>query len=204
MRNMKLLLGIACGIIFSSRLAAQEIAAPATLQPGDTLRITVLNRPELTGAFGIGSDGAIRHPLYRTAVVAGIPLNEVERRVGEALDRFLSSPQFVVEPLLRVSVGGEVRRPGLFALPPETTLAQAVALAGGVTEAGRVDRILLLRGGTSEYLDLSSAHGGLAQSLIHSGDQLYVRRRGSVFRDYVAPAASVVAALGTVLRLLIN
>ena len=41
-----------------------------------------------------------------------------------------------MEPLVRVAVSGEVTRPRVFAVRPETTIGEAVARAGGVTQDG--------------------------------------------------------------------
>lgn len=180
----------------------QSEATPATsLRPGDAVRITVWRQPELSGEFAIAEDGTIMHPLYRELVVTEMPLDLARSRVHEFLTRLESNPQFVVEPLLRVSVGGEVRQPSLYRLSPETSIAQAVAMAGGATERGRMDHVRLFRNGEELTVDLTSPQAGLAQEPIRSGDQLYVDRRTSVFRDYIAPAGGIVAALATLLNI---
>jgi polysaccharide export outer membrane protein len=164
------------------------------LRPGDAIRVTVWRNPELSGEFAIQENGTLAHPLLRDVVVTGVPLATVEGRVRERLARLESNPQFVIEPLVRITVGGEVRQPGLLRLPPGTTLSEAVALAGGVTERGRLSRVRLVRGSVVERVDLATPSAGWAQRGIHSGDQIFVERRTSVFRDYIAPAASVTSA----------
>ena len=182
--------------------ATAQTADGATLQPGDSVRVAVWNRPELSGSFFVAADGTIRHPLYSAVVVTGVPLGTAQTRVAEVVRRYQANPQMVMEALLRVSVGGEVRRPGLYVLPAETTLAQAVALAGGLTETGRTTRARLLRGGAETRIDLSSAETALAP--IRSGDQIYVERRVNVFREYIAPAGGLVAALAALANLAVN
>jgi protein involved in polysaccharide export with SLBB domain len=173
------------------------------LRPGDVLRVTVWRNPELTGEFAIARDGTLSHPLYRDVVVAGLDLAGAEARLRDLLSGLESNPRFVIEPLLRVSVGGEVRQPSLYRLPPETSIAEAVALAGGATERGRLEAVRLFRGGAEIRVDLTRPEAGLAQDPIRSGDQIFVDRRVSVFREYIAPAASVVAAAAALLRLVI-
>jgi protein involved in polysaccharide export with SLBB domain len=182
-------------------LAAPPLAAQSSssgdliLRPGDVVRVTVWRSAELSGEFAITGDGTLAHPLYRDVVVGGVDVATAEQRIRQLLSGLESNPRFVVQPLLRVSLGGEVRQPSLYTLPPETSIAQAVAMAGGATERGRLDRVRLLRGGGEVRVDLTDPQGGWAQSLIRSGDQLFVERRVSVFRDYIAPAGSIVAAL---------
>jgi protein involved in polysaccharide export with SLBB domain len=134
-------------------------------------------------------------------VVAGLDVPGAESRIREVLAGLESNPRFVIQPLLRVSVGGEVRQPSLYTLPPETSIAEAVALAGGATERGRMDRVRLFRDGAEFRVDLTEPQGGLAQAPIRSGDQIFVQRRVSVFRDYIAPAGSITAALASIISL---
>lgn len=188
----------------ASGLPAQENGGGTVLRPGDAVRITVWRQPELSGEFTISESGTITHPLYRELVVTGMPMDDARRRVHDYLAQLESSPQFVVEPLLRVSVGGEVRQPSLYRLSPETSIAEAVAMAGGATERGRMERVRLFRGGEVLAVDLTSPQAGLAQEAIRSGDQIFVDRKTSLFRDFVAPAGGIVAALATLLNILIR
>ena len=188
-------------LLLSSPALAQGTDAPS-LQPGDTVRVTVWNRPELSGSFLVGGDGTIRHPLFSTVVVAGVPVAAAQGRVAAVVARYQANPQIVVDALFRVAVGGEVRRPGLYSLPPETSIAQVVALAGGVTEAGRARDVRLLRGGVETRIDLAAPATALAP--IRSGDQIFVERRTNVFREYIAPVGGLVAALAAVANLIVN
>jgi polysaccharide biosynthesis/export protein len=190
--------------------SAQSAPRPAagveatSLRPGDVLRVTVWRNQELSGEFVIASDGSIAHPLYRELRVAGMTPAAVEERMHEFLVRFEASPRFVVEPLFRVSVGGEVRQPNLYSLPVHTTIAEAVALAGGVTERGRLDRVRLIRGNEEIWVDLTQPDHGLAQSAVRSGDQLFVARRVNIWREYITPAGSIASAIISLANLLIR
>lgn len=184
-------------------LLAQAEAAVG-LQPGDAVRVTVWRSAELSGEFEIVGDGTIAHPLYRGVRVTGVPQAELEGRVRERLLQFETNPQFVVEPLYRVAVGGEVRQPSLYSLRPEVTVLQAVARAGGLSERGRLDRVHLVRDGTLTILDLADPGSETSRLTVRSGDQIYVQRRRDVFREVVAPIASVVAAITSVYRALSN
>jgi protein involved in polysaccharide export with SLBB domain len=186
-------------------VAAQSAAGESlVLRPGDVVRVTVWRNPELTGEFAIARDGTLAHPLYRDVVVGGLDVVAAESRLRDLLSQLETNPRFVMEPLLRVSVGGEVRQPSLYTLPPETSIAEAVALAGGATERGRMDRIRLFRDGREHRVDLTSREGGLAQAPVRSGDQIFVQRRVSIFREYIAPAGSITAALVSLISIAIR
>lgn len=185
-------------LLGTSDLGAQSSPSPEGLNPGDQIRISVWRNPELSGDFTVAANGTITHPLYREVQVTGIPLPTVEERLRTFLTRYTTNPQFVIQPLVKIIVGGEVRSPNVFSVPPETTIAQAVVLAGGVTETGRLDRIRLLRDGQETTVDLSRADSRAASLQIRSGDQILIPRKTNIFRDYVGPAASTVAAIAAI------
>ena len=167
------------------------------------VRITVWRRPELSGDFRIGADSVLRHPLYQQVRLAGLTLRAAQTSLETYLRQLEAAPQIVLEPIYRVAVGGEIRQPNLYSLPPETSIAQVVALAGGPTERGRLDRVRLIRGGRVTMLDMTSAAAGVTDMPIQSGDQIVIGRRRAVFRDVVLPVINVLggaAALITVFR----
>jgi polysaccharide export outer membrane protein len=185
-------------------LGVHRVDSATSLSPGDLIRIIVWRKPEFSGDFAVGADGTIIHPLYREVVVAGVPLDLVEERVRIFLSRYETNPAFVISPLLRVFVGGEVRQPSIYSLPPGTTIAQAVALAGGPTDRGKLDEVLIVRHQEREVVDLTRADTHAASIQTLSGDQLFVGRRLSFFNDVLAPASSVFAAVATVVSIVIQ
>lgn len=168
--------------------------ADAVLMPGDVVRIAVWQKPEFSGDFAVGADGTISHPLYRVVQASGAPFQVVHGRIAEFLRRFDADPQFVAEPLLRVTLRGEVVRPNVYMLPPNTSLAQALSTAGGANERGKRDQLMLVRDGAASTIDLT-APAGAARQMIRSGDELVVERNRSVFREYILPAVTVIGAV---------
>lgn len=176
-----------------------------TLSPGDVVRITVWRKPELSGEFAIASDGSILHPLYRDLRVTGTPLAAVESQLRDFIARLETNPQFVIEALFRVSVEGEVRQPNVYNLRPETTIAQAIALAGGPTERGRRDRIRLVRGdGQVTRVDLrGTAAGQNGRLSVRSGDRIVVERAPDVFREVVTPTLSILGSIAAIVSVVL-
>jgi protein involved in polysaccharide export with SLBB domain len=182
--------------------AAQGPTPAPVLHPGDAIRITVWRQPDLTGEFWIAADSSVRHPLYQTLKVAGVPLDTVRARLTMFLSRFQETPQFVIEPLFRVAVGGEVNQPGLYTFRPEITIAQAVVLAGGLTPRARWEDVRLLRDGLTYSADLTRPERGLAQAPIHSGDQIVVLPRRRALYSFLVPSATLVTTVVTLLTVL--
>jgi polysaccharide export outer membrane protein len=173
------------------------------LAPGDSVRVVVWRKPEMSGDFIVAPDGTISHPLYRAVRVGGVPFSTAEANVRTFLARFEQDPQFVIEPLVRVAVSGEVGRPQVFALRPETTVAEAVAQAGGPNQFGNRDRVRVLRkegsGRQREfYVSLLDPASPSATLRIHSGDQIVVDRRKSFFKDFFLPALSVFGSAASI------
>jgi polysaccharide biosynthesis/export protein len=109
----------------------------------------------------------------------------------------------VIEPLLRVAVAGEVRQPNLYTLRPETSISQAVAMAGGPTDRGRRDRVVLVRDAREQVISLRAADRSGAGMPVRSGDQIMVERDSAVFRDVIAPMISILGATAAVVSVIL-
>lgn len=194
-------------LLAPTRLVAQfptTSTQPVMLRAGDAVRINVWRRPEFSGEFAIGDDGSITHPLYRAVRVLGIPMAALEERLRSFLTQFDATPAFVVEPLLRVTLAGQIARPNVYTLPPRTTMAQAVAVAGGPTERGLLSAVQLVRDGEMMMLDLTRADATLTQMPIRSGDQILITPTRSVFREVVAPTMTVIGAVAAVVSVVMR
>jgi protein involved in polysaccharide export with SLBB domain len=174
------------------------------LRPGDAVQINVWRKPELSGEFFVAADGSIGDPFYAAVNVTSVPFALAVQRVRDHVAEIEASPMVWVEPLFRVMVGGEVRQPNLYPLRQETTIAEAVAIAGGPTERGRADRVTLIREGRASQLDLTDPSNTLAYARIRSGDQIMIGRRANILRDYVAPASSLIGAVASVVNVMIR
>jgi len=178
-----------------SRAQGSPSDSVVVLEPGDLIRITVWRQTELSGEFVIARDGSITHPLYRDIKGAGVPLTTVEERIRSFLTRFETNPHFVVSALIKVVVGGEVRQPNIYNVPPGSTVAQVIALAGGPTDRGRLDRVQVLRGSTAYILDLTKPDVAITREQVRSGDRILLARRRNLFQEVLAPGASILGAM---------
>lgn len=173
----------------------------ARLEPGDIIRISVWRKPEFSGEFTVDPSGAPRHPLYKNVKVTDMPIAEAERRLVKYLTDFEQNPQVVIEPLFRVTVGGEVTVPNLYTLARETTILQAIALAGGPTDRGRLSRVRIIRGNAAIETDLTSPNAEWAQRRILSGDQIIVTRKRNFLTEVITPFAAVVGAAAALVNI---
>jgi polysaccharide biosynthesis/export protein len=176
----------------------------AVLRPGDVVRITVWRKPELSGEFQVSSDGRIGEPFYMSVEVAGVPFTEAAARVRAHVERYESDPQVLVEPLLRVAVGGEVQRPDMYTFDRSVTVGQVVLLAGGPTPRADPGRVWLYRAGNRVRIDLYSPDDSIASSPIRSGDYVVVATERHFVRDSVLPVLLGVGATASIVRLFVR
>src|SRR5207253_9900191 len=108
--------------------------------PDDSVWYIVWRKAGFAGEFAVVADGSISHSVCRAVVVGGVPLATAQANLRRVLETFDREPQFVMVPLCRVAVEGEVNRPSMYVLSPQTTISEAVARAGGPTQLGRLDR----------------------------------------------------------------
>jgi polysaccharide export outer membrane protein len=192
-------------------LVAQEPAAQGiqnVLTPGDSVRITVWRKPEFSGDYVVAPDGTITHPLFRSVKVAGLPYAKAEANLRTFLSQFEDNPQFVMEPLIRIAVSGEVTRPIVFAGRPETTVGEAIARAGGPTANAANNRVRLIRmtpsGQQTQFrINLQDPKGSEGTTALRSGDQIVIDRRKSFFKDILLPTIGVIGSIAS-LGLLID
>ena len=209
--RIPVLLPLLAVVVLSAPASAQEprpAGGQSMLTPGDSVRVVVWRKPEFSGDFVVAPNNTITHPLYRSVQVGGVPFATAEANLRRFLSRFEENPEFVMEPLVRVAVSGEVDRPRVYALRPETTIAEAVATAGGTTELGARNRVRVLRldqaGQQREVLiDLNDPVEGAGLTPVLSGDQIIVDRRRNFFREVLVPALGIIGSIAS-LGLLID
>lgn len=163
------------------------------LRPGDRVRLKVWREPDLSGDFDVHEDGIVVFPKVGRLDVQQISTDSLKSLLLTRFAVSLRSPSVEVTVLRRVNVLGSVRNPGLYYLDPTTTVADALALAGGVSPEGQQDRFELLRDGKRLPVELSS-DSRLADSPLQPGDQLRIPQRSWLSRNTGLVAATLTSA----------
>ncbi len=195
---------VAMGVL-PARAASAQDAAPresVILRPGDRVRLKVWREPDLSGDFTVDEDGIVVFPKIGRVDVEQMSTDSLKTLLLTGFAESLRSPSVEVTVLRRVNVLGSVRNPGLYYVDPTTTVADALALAGGVNPDGRQNAFELLRGGKRIEGDLSP-DSRLADSPLQPGDQLRVPERSWLSRNvgFVGAAlTSVAIVLAATLR----
>lgn len=160
-------------------LGAQEVGPledEVVLRAGDLLRVEIWREEDLSGEFTVDREGIVTLPLLGRQEVEGAPWREVHDRLMEAYRAELRNPSISLTPLRRVYVLGEVNVPGIYEVDPTISVAGAVALAGGASERGDLDRVRVVREGAL-ILERLPAESALVRAGIRSGDQIFVEKR---------------------------
>ena len=129
----------------AGQAATPGSVAPAEyrLGPGDMVRITVFQNPDLSVETRLTEAGAISFPLLGSVRLSGLTTADAERRIADGLrtGNFVKQPQVsVLVTQVRgnqVSVLGQVGRPGRYPIETaELRLTDLLATAGGVAPTG--------------------------------------------------------------------
>ncbi|MDH4161650.1 MAG: polysaccharide export protein [Nitrospirota bacterium] len=105
---------------------------------GDLLRIIVYDNQDLTTEARVGGDGRITFPLLGEVTVSGLAVMAAEKAIADRLSEgYIIHPQvsiFVVEyKSKKVTMLGEVGKPGIVVLRGASTLMEVISDAGGIT-----------------------------------------------------------------------
>lgn len=116
--------------------------------PEDMLLISVWKNDSMSRSVLVRPDGKISLPLLNDVQAAGLTSLELRDVLTTKLKEFIPSPEVsvIVSDVrsLKVSVIGEVARPGRYELKSWATVLDALALAGGFTQYATRSRIVIL------------------------------------------------------------
>ena len=194
-----------------------------TLGPGDQIRIDVLVDFEIF-AEPIDQivllDGSLTLPWVGKIDVAGLNPIEAELKVVNAYSRYIRNPRITFQLLqprpLRVSLVGEVKRPGGYTLQVNSdageqseasesrvrfwpSLTQAISNAGGITRSANVRSIQISRDGLLEPIEVNLwslvETGDLRQDvLLRDGDRIIIPTAENIDNSEVITLASTTFA----------
>lgn len=183
-------IGTSIALLFALALVAPVIAIAddAPLGPGDVLKITVLENPDLTAESKVDESGNISFPLIGVVPIGGLSPRSAEQKISDLLINggFLHKADVHIAVTLlqsqQVSVLGQVNKPGRYPIDGRHHVTDVLAEAGGVTpEGGDSVTVIRNRDGKSikEVLDLSDIMRTADMKKnyeLAAGDVVYVER----------------------------
>ena len=123
------------------------------LGPEDVIEVSVYGEKDLSIAVPVRPDGKVSIPLIGELPASGKTATELQKEIAQKYARFISEPAVTVvvkeinSP--KVSVLGEVKTPGMYKIKDRATVLDAIAMAGGLTEYAKRDKVTIIRLDTS-------------------------------------------------------
>jgi polysaccharide export outer membrane protein len=188
---VKTIWAVACAAIasiviisFPAYCAEPQAGPEYRLGPEDVLRISVWENRELTLDVVVRPDGKISFPLIQDVQAEGLTAAELAAAIHNRLQSYIKDPQVSVIVTQvnapKVFIIGNVTRPGPYPLRSETSILQALSLAGGFTQFASLRNIKLVRGTGAKqevrkvnYYNLIE-DGGEGNYLLKPGDTIVV------------------------------
>ena len=187
---LELLVGQAgCVTASTPRSEMQPENAPQELSlgAGDIFDVRVFGEPDLSSTYRVGVDGAIDYPLIGQVVVVGLEPHQAANLIANKLsEKYLKHPQVSIlvkeQPSKKVTVIGQVARPGTFSYTTNMNIVEAITIAGGFTPIAAKNRTTITRveSGEKRSLEVPVAEIGEGKArnvLVRPGDIISVPER---------------------------
>ncbi|NOE35834.1 polysaccharide export protein [Ruegeria sp. HKCCD7318] len=199
---MRTIIGSLIAFIVTMVMATGAWAQSYQIQPGDALQIEVLEDPTLNRTILVLPDGSITFPLAGSLRAAGQTTDGLSSSLASALAPNFNTPPTVFTSIARVAppalpgaltsagptievfVMGEVNIPGKHLATEGTTILQALAQVGGLTNFAARKRIELRRADTNTgamntfTYNYNGSGGGIAgNTVLKPGDVIIVPAR---------------------------
>ncbi|MGE6481121.1 polysaccharide biosynthesis/export family protein [Psychrobacter namhaensis] len=149
------------------------------IAPSDILSITLVSYPDITAAgstgYPVDQQGYIQFPLIGRIKASGLSVPQFTSNLRARLQRYLRYP----DPQVKIAeyrgnkffIDGEVNTSGEFKITDApVSLYSAISMAGGATDLGDSNKIVLRRNGTDYRIGLQSL-----QQMGVSANQIYIQ-----------------------------
>jgi polysaccharide export outer membrane protein len=176
-----ILIAAAAALILLTQTAAKS--EDYRLGPGDLIRFVVFDHDELSVDTRVSQTGNITFPLVGVIPISGLTTRQAELLLSRRLTEggFVKQPEVsvIVEEYQsqKVSVMGQVAKPGQYPLDAAKTVLDLLAMAGGVLNDTAADDATLVRGdGQHIDIDLQKLFDGdpAANYGVQGGETIFV------------------------------
>lgn len=177
-------------IPYDVALGAPDAPTVAPLQsdyriaPMDMVTVKVFKSEDMTGDYQVDLAGNISLPLVGEVQAANLTTAQLDQKLTQVLgQKYFENPDVAVgikaSTRRSVTVDGAVKQAGTFPIAGPTSLMQAVALAGGITEDANSRRVAIFRTVNGQRqaaaFDLAAIrHGEGKDPPIYAGDIVIV------------------------------
>jgi polysaccharide biosynthesis/export protein len=125
------------------------VSSDYVIGPEDMLQVSVWKNDAISRQLPVRPDGKISLPLLHDIQAAGLTPMQLRDKIAAALAEFMPNPEVSVTVTdvrsYRISVLGEVQKPGVLQLKSSATILEAIALAGGFRDFASPSKIVIFR-----------------------------------------------------------
>jgi len=168
------------------------------LIPNDAVEVKIWHQPELSGQYYVTDDTTLNIPLIGVLSVANMPIDTLQALLIEKVQDYYGEIYLNINFYYRISVFGEVMKPGSYYLKHGDNLANLLADAGGPTQYANPSKIRILSLGSERRLNyekIIKQGRDIELLLLRPGDVVIVPRRFMpAFQEW-----GVIFTLGTLL-----
>src|SRR6201987_4459409 len=175
------------------------------LRPSDVVEVTFMVAPEFNQTLTVQPDGYITLRDAGAVLAQGLTIPQLGEAVRKAYTGYLHDPEAAValkdfeRPYF--VVGGEVGKPGKYELRSDTTVAEAVQIAGGFTSQSKHSQVVLFRRINDDLVEarllnlkkMLKQNGLKEDAHLRPGDLVYVPQNviSKISRFLTKPAVSM-------------
>lgn len=171
--------------------------------PGDGVRVTFYNiSDQISGDYYVQTDGNIQLPYIGLIKTSDRNFETVRAEIISKYESLYKNPEITVQPLYKIRILGEIRKPGIYYVTGVEKLSDVLALAGGETENANLNKIYFIQNDTKINInakEMFEKGRKISDIGLKSGDQIYIPRKwlslrkASVILTAVAVTATVVS-----------
>jgi len=162
--------------LFATLLAFVCMLAPvmSEIEAGQSVIVKIMGVPaeekeRINETYPISEKGLINLPFIGELPAAGLEAGELAKSIQEkykdegyfnnAVIQIIADHEGIAPQEQRVHLAGNVRAPGPSPFRKGLTVLQAVNAGGGATEFGAMNRVVLLRKGKQQVINLKKPEG---------------------------------------------
>ena len=158
------------------------------LDVGDVLNIQLTGQRDFIEDFPINGNGSINIPDIGKLVLVGLTISEASQLIKSRVNAsFIGTEAFISLSQVRdvnVLITGNAENPGIYTMPGNSNILQAVNIAGGVNKFGSYREINLIR--DNEIIEVLDVYDLLingnynVKERLRSGDVVFIESRKNI------------------------
>lgn len=179
-----------------SRRVIQKRLEEGDFEPGDRIRLIVVDEPTLTDTFTVKPNRMLQLPNIPDVALRGVLRSELDTFLTRKIAQSLRNPQVTATALVRLAVLGAVNKPGFYTVPASTLISDVVMSAGGPAGNADIARAVVRRGAEpvvdQKQMRQAFADGASVDQLnLHSGDEFVVGEKSSGIKGALQTAGLI-------------